>query len=197
MARKLKDGRGRSSAANLRPVKRRDEEQLRRVYREQLRAVYAFHAYRVPQAVAEDLTQATFERVVRHWSRFDPAVASERTWVLAIARNVQIDHFRRQAHRKAVSTDEHPALLDALTETRDPLAVALSHEGLVGWLGQLGEREREVVALRFGADLSAREVAEMTGLSEANVHQVASRALRKLRKAADSTQAADARAEGT
>ena len=62
-------------------MKRRDEEKVRRVYREQLRAVYAFHAYRVPRVVAEDLTQATFERVVRHWNRFDPALASERTWV--------------------------------------------------------------------------------------------------------------------
>ncbi len=162
-----------------------DDNELRRVYREQLRSVYAFHAYRVTRETAEDLTQATFERVIKHWRRYDPALASERTWVLAIARNVLTDHFRRQSHRGVVSTDEHPALLDALKDTADPLARALSQAGLVRWLKELSPREQEVVALRFGAELTAREVAELCDLSEANVHQIASRGLKRLRALAD------------
>jgi RNA polymerase sigma-70 factor, ECF subfamily len=49
------------------------------------------------------------------------------------------------------------------------------------WLANLEPREREVLALRFAADLSAAEVARHLDLSEANVHQIASRALRRLR----------------
>jgi RNA polymerase sigma factor (sigma-70 family) len=48
-------------------------------------------------------------------------------------------------------------------------------------LAELTEREREVLALRFGGDLTAAEIAPILGLTLANVQQITSRALRKLR----------------
>lgn len=48
-------------------------------------------------------------------------------------------------------------------------------------LRELSDRDREVIALRFGGDLSAIEIAAVMGLSGANVHQILSRSLRKLR----------------
>ena len=86
----------------------RDDE-LREVYRDKVGAVYAFFSYSVSHDTAEDLTAATFERVVRSWSRFDPGLAGPRTWLMAIARNILADHFRRQTHRRTVSLDEHHA----------------------------------------------------------------------------------------
>ena len=160
-------------------------DELRRVYRAHVRAVFAFFSYAVGRDTAEDLTSQTFERVVRSWAGFDARRASERTWILTIARNVLTDHFRRERHRRVLSTDEHPVLLDALLDARDPLAARLSIDGLKGWLGALGERERLVLALRFGADLSAAEIAESTGLSVDNVHQIVSRSLRRLRELAE------------
>jgi RNA polymerase sigma factor (sigma-70 family) len=50
-------------------------------------------------------------------------------------------------------------------------------------LSKLSPRDREVIALRFGGDLNGPEIAEMTGLSLANVQQILSRSLRKLRDA--------------
>ncbi len=44
-----------------------------------------------------------------------------------------------------------------------------------------GERERELIALRFGGELTGPEIAELTGLSLANVQQILSRSLRKIR----------------
>ncbi len=155
------------------------------MYRAHVRAIYAFFAYSVDAHTAEDLTASTFERALRAFERFDDAKASERTWLLTIARNALTDHFRRQHHRRGPSTDEHPALLDALVSSEDPLAGQVTQETLRDWLSQLNERQQEVVALRYGADLSAREVAESIGISEANVHQITSRALRRLRDVAD------------
>lgn len=160
------------------------DDQLRRVYREHVRAVYAFHAYSVTSATAEDLTAGTFERVIRAWDRFDPAMASERTWILAIARNLLADHFRRQQHRTAVSLDEHPGLLDVIGPQEDWEAGRLEEDALRGWLSHLKPRDRQVLALRYGADLSAEDVASMLDLTPANVHQIASRALRRLRELA-------------
>jgi RNA polymerase sigma factor (sigma-70 family) len=156
-------------------------EELRRVYRDHVDAVYAYLAYSVDRGAAEDLTAATFERVVRSWGRFDARRGSERTWVLAIARNLLTDHFRAGRHRTAVSTDEHPGLLDRLVDDGEPLAAQLTAEELARWLAPLGQREREILALRYAADLTTAEIAGMLGLTDANVQQINSRSLRRLR----------------
>jgi RNA polymerase sigma factor (sigma-70 family) len=159
---------------------RQPAEALRDVYRDNVDAVYAFFTYSVGHETAEDLTAATFERVVRSWDRFDPKRAGARTWILAIARNILTDHFRRESHRKAVSLDEHPALAASLASSDDPAARYLSTDTVREWLRGLEPRERELLALRFGADLPASEIARALDLTEANVHQIASRALHRL-----------------
>ncbi len=166
-------------------LRRRDNaDELSRVYREHVDAVYAFFGYSLREAAAEDLTSATFERVLRSWRKYDPARGSERAWILAIARNQLVDHYRRQSHRDALSTDEHPGLIETLGSGEEPLERVLSADELRRWLGVLGERERQIVALRYAADLPANDIAEIVGLSSANVHQILSRSLRRLREAA-------------
>lgn len=166
-------------------LRRRDDAELRRVYRSHVDAVFAFLAYSVPQATAEDLTSATFERVIKAWRSYDPAKASERTWVLTIARNILIDHYRRERIRRATSLDAHPELAESRSTGEDEFERILSDDALRAWLAPLSEREREVVALRYAADMPATEIARITGLSPANVHQIASRSLRRLRALAE------------
>jgi RNA polymerase sigma-70 factor (ECF subfamily) len=155
----------------------RAKSDFARVYEEHVWTVYGFLAYRLgdPQ-VAEDLTQATFERALRAWSRFDPRRASERTWLLAIARNLLIDHHRRDRSSRTEPLHERHAPSVAGPEER-----VTGSPDLSAALSKLGERDREVIALRFGADLSGPEIAHLLGLSLASVQQTASRALRKLR----------------
>jgi RNA polymerase sigma-70 factor (ECF subfamily) len=156
------------------------------VYRRHIQAVYAFFAYSVPEPTAEDLTSNTFEKVLRSWSQFDATRGSERTWILAIARNVLMDHFRREKHRQTASTDANPVLLEALNSvTADHVERILTTAEIRDLLEPLGERARQVLALRFGADLQANDIAEILGLSAANVHQILSRSLRQLREAAE------------
>jgi RNA polymerase sigma-70 factor, ECF subfamily len=182
-----------AAAAALRPIATRrfgparwsrspaPRDELLDVYRDNVNAIYAFFSYSVSHETAEDLTAATFERVVKAWSRFNPETARPRTWILAIARNVLTDHFRRQSHRSAISLDEHPALAASLASSDDPAARLLSFDVVRRWLSELEPREREVLALRYEADLLAAEVALHLDVSEANVHQISSRALRRLR----------------
>lgn len=160
---------------------RTDSDELRQVYRDHVDAVYAFFAYSVTRPVAEDLTSATFERVLRAWKSYDPRKAAVRTWILAIARNQLTDHYRRARHRTARSIDEEPALIEGLA-SEDAAGEVAERDAFRSLLTGAGEREREVLALRYGADLSANEVADLLGLSSANVHQIASRALRRLRE---------------
>src|SRR4051794_15489015 len=113
--------------------RRSSDPELQRVYRDHVSAIYGFFGYSVSRETAEDLTASTFERVIRAWSDFDPERGPERAWVLAIARNLLTDHYRRQRHRMTVSTDEHPVLLDVLASD-DWVAARLTHAELHTWL---------------------------------------------------------------
>jgi RNA polymerase sigma factor (sigma-70 family) len=149
-----------------------------RVYENQVWRVYGFFAYRVEgRELAEDLTQGTFERALRAWSRFDRRRGSEATWLIAIARNLLIDHHRRDRSARHEPIDEEALPVVAGPEER----FAASAE-LVQALAQLAARDREVIALRFGGDLSGPEIAALLDISLANVQQVLSRSLRKLRE---------------
>jgi RNA polymerase sigma factor (sigma-70 family) len=142
--------------------------------------VYGFLAYRIhDQAAAEDLTQATFEHALRAWSRFDARKGSHRTWLLAIARNLLIDHHRRD---RSSRTEIDEAMLPAVAGPED--RPTPSHE-IADALGQLADRDREIIALRFGGDLTGPEIAALLGLTLANVQQILSRSLRKLRSILD------------
>lgn len=171
------------------------------VYEENADAVHGYLAYRCSGLQeAEDLTQLTFERALRAWPRYDPARASARTWLLAIARNALIDERRRR--RPELSIDAPGEDGEASLATGS-LTTAGPEQRLGGVSGELDDalarvqpREREVLALRYGADLNAAEIAEMLGLSVANVHQLNSRGLRKLRSELEARSRAGGRSGG-
>jgi RNA polymerase sigma-70 factor, ECF subfamily len=150
---------------------------LARAYEDHLDDVYGFLRYRLarPQD-AEDMSQAVFERAARARERFDPARASPKTWLLTIARNLLIDHFRSSAGKIDVELSD----LDATHAHHDDVDLGISPQ-LASALQKLRVRDREVLALRFGADLPAEDIATITGLRSANVHQILSRSLRRLR----------------
>ena len=154
-----------------------EHTEFARVYEEQIWRVYGFLAYRLgDRETTEDLTQLTFERALRAWSRYDPRRASISTWLLRIAHNALIDHQRR-GQAVLAKPDELQ-----LASTPGPEERFAGSPELIEALGQLGEREREVLALRYGGDLTGAEVAAVLGLSVANVQQIGSRALRRLRE---------------
>ena len=153
------------------------------VYDEEVWRVYGYFAYRLrSRADAEDLTQVTFERALKAWDRFDPERAEISTWLLAIARNALTDHHRRSRHRTGPSlSDGTVADRDLPSEEGPEERLGVSPE-LAAALAKLSRRERGVLALRFGADLRGPEIAELLDMSLANVQQVMSRALRRLRR---------------
>src|SRR5262245_17691665 len=149
------------------------------LYAEQLPRVYNFFRYRVGDgAVAEDLTSVTFEKAWRARGRYRWDLGAFSTWLLTIARNVAIDHYR-QARRHApleaaasVPGGESP---EELAERRSDL------DRLARLLERLEDRERELLALKYGAGLTNRAIAKLTGLTESNVGTIVHRAIRDLR----------------
>jgi RNA polymerase sigma factor (sigma-70 family) len=160
----------------------RDDE-FERLYAVEAQGLYGYLAYRTgDRALAQDLLADVFERALRARGRYDRRKGSARTWLYAIAGNLLVDHARRQAAgARAVERAGPPAeseldrRIEALPE-RDALAHALA---------TLSDEEREAVALRFGADLTVPEMAELTGEPLTTVEGRVYRALRKLRTAMD------------
>jgi RNA polymerase sigma-70 factor (ECF subfamily) len=166
------------------------------VYDEHVWRVYGFFAYRMrSRADAEDLTQQTFERALRSWSRYDPSRAGVATWLLVIARNLLIDHVRADRSSRRQPLDELDAGHAALADRGEQPDLGLEPD-LERALAGLGVREREIIALRFGGELSGPEIAEAMGLTLANVQQILSRSLRRMRTVLDEGEAAPARREG-
>jgi RNA polymerase sigma-70 factor, ECF subfamily len=156
-----------------------DEVDWNVVYAEQLPRVYNFLRYRVGDGpVAEDLTSITFEKAWRARKRYRRDVAGFGTWLMAIARNVAVDHFRahrRHAPLEAVAEVAGGATPEELAERRSDL------ERLGRLLEGLPERERELVALKYGAELTNRDIARLTRLSESNVGTLLHRTVHDLR----------------
>jgi len=163
------------------------EASFAHVYERHVWRVYGFLAYRLrDRDLAEDLTQATFERALRAWARFDPRRGSESTWLLSIAHNLLIDHYRRDRAGAWDPIDE-----GVQAATPGPEANLGAAAELVDALAMLSQRDREVLALRFGGDLAGPEIAAVLGLSLANVQQILSRSLRKLRQILETPQRQD------
>jgi len=148
------------------------------VYREEMPRVFNYLRYRgLDRATAEDLTSATFEKAWRARDRYRRDRAAVSTWLLAIARNVAIDHFRR-------TRPEVPLVEDEARDEETPETAALragQSLRLTELLRALPERERELLALKYGADATNRAIATLTGLSESNVGTILHRTIGALR----------------
>ena len=153
------------------------------VYDEHVWQVYGFFAYRMRnRADAEDLTQQTFERALQGVVALRPARARRRhVAASSIARNLLVDHLRADRSARQQPLDE----LDSRRMTRSSIASSARPGARArpraGAREPRTAREREIIALRFGGELSGPEIAEATGLSLANVQQILSRSLRRMR----------------
>jgi RNA polymerase sigma-70 factor (ECF subfamily) len=149
------------------------------VYHEQLPRIFNFFLYRVgDEPLAEDLTAATFEKAWKARERYRRDLGAFSTWLFRIARNVASDHFRHQ--RPEVALDEART-----ASVGRPVEEVIQQEGdfarLVVMLTGLEARERELIALKYGAGLTNRAIAELTGLSESNVGTILHRVVSRLR----------------
>jgi RNA polymerase sigma-70 factor (sigma-E family) len=138
-------------------------------------------AYRVAfrllgsRADAEEIAQETLARAYDRWPKLTGGGRGRPDgWVSTVAANLAIDRWRRAGRRLEVHAEVEPS--GPSDETTTALRLAL-HEALA----RLPRRQREVVVLRFLADLPEAAVAASLGCSVGTVKQHASRGLARLR----------------
>jgi RNA polymerase sigma-70 factor, ECF subfamily len=139
-----------------------------------IRRVYSYAAYRLGDGPdAEDVTSETFERALRYRDSFDSRRGDPASWLIGIARRCIAD----AALSRELPTDE-PAER-AVEGHEDDIMRRIE---LAAAIAQLDERDRELVALRYGADLTARQIGELFDLKTNAVEVALHRALARLRR---------------
>ena len=132
---------------------------------------------RVPDP--EDALGEVFLHVARDIGRFSGDDAALRRWVFSIAHNRSMDAHRKakrdRSTLEAEISEGRSAPIDAPREPVDPELLAA--------LAALSDEQREVVVLRFVADLPLEAVAKITGRSPGAVKAMQHRAMDNLRKA--------------
>lgn len=150
-----------------------------RVFQEQAPRVYNYFRFRLGSHIdVEDLTSRTFEKAWRAREQYSRDLAGFSTWLFKIAQNVVIDHFR--ARRNHVSIDDAPPLAADTTPEKDAERGS-DLARLAALTKDLSERDRDLIALKYGAVMTNREIAKLTGLSESNVGTLLHRLVQSLR----------------
>jgi RNA polymerase sigma-70 factor, ECF subfamily len=146
-----------------------------------IRRVYAYVAYRVGDGPeAEDLTSETFERALRYKKSYDPAKGEPVQWLLGIAKRCIDGRGPRMELTGEWADEAGPGSIEEDTIRRLTVANAVSG---------LDDRDRELIALRYGADLTARQIAELLGARTNAIEVALHRALGRLRESFSETDA--------
>jgi RNA polymerase sigma-70 factor (ECF subfamily) len=149
------------------------------MYRDHAAAVWRYARARLPSdADADDLTSDVFARALRSAAGFDEQRGNPRMWLMGIARHATADWYRRRPR------EEPRADVPDSVASDEPSAAALrAEEGgeVRALLARLTDREREAVALCFGAELSAAEIGALLDTSETGARMLVHRAVTKLR----------------
>jgi RNA polymerase sigma factor (sigma-70 family) len=142
-----------------------------------IRRVYAYVAYVVGSGPdAEDLTSDAIERAVRYRDSYDPAKGTPSAWLIGIARRCITDRHGEPPPLPDEALEQLPDPRGDVTEVVDRLAVQAA-------VATLAPRDRELIALRYAADLTTRQIGELLGLQPNAVDVALHRALARLREA--------------
>jgi RNA polymerase sigma-70 factor (ECF subfamily) len=140
-----------------------------------IRRVYAYVAYRLGDGPdAEDVTSDAFERALRYRSSYDSGKGPPAAWLVGIARRAVDDHLASRRPLPEPDLGERPA-------PGDLEADAVRRIMLTAAVAKLDGREQELVALRYGADLTARQIGELLDMRTNAVEVALHRALARLR----------------
>ena len=151
------------------------------LYRDARDDVFAYTATLLrDNAAAEDVTAQAFERAYKRRSRFDARRGSPRAWLFGSPATRRSTSCAAEARgdRRAPEPPSEPGPDEAAE-------LAAERDAVRGALGKLAARDREVIALKYHAELSNAEIAEVLGVSATNAGTLLHRAMNKLREAVD------------
>ena len=160
----------------------RDTSAFAQLYDEHLSTIYRYVFYKVGDGgLAEELTAEVFSKAWERIDRFQWRNLPFQHWLIRIARNVVVDHWRSLRRIASPIDDLHEAASEE-TAPDEQVSRDLEIEALRKALMRLPDEQRDVLILRFIEGYPHADTAAVLGKSVVAVRQIQSRALKSLQK---------------
>jgi RNA polymerase sigma-70 factor (ECF subfamily) len=155
-----------------------DQDALTAIYERYSAAIYRYIYFRVGEVeLAEDLQAEVFLRMLEGIHRYEDRGWPISAWLYRIAHDRTIDTIRRRRSRQQVPLEAW----NGTSEGPDvSIEVRFDHEELKRMLEELTDEQRQVIHLRFMADMSVQEVARTLGRTEGSVKALQHRGIQSL-----------------
>lgn len=167
-------------------AKQGDKEAWGEIYQAHVDRVYRYVASKVGRGMeAEDLSEQVFIKAIQSLHSFKWQDKPLLAWLLSIAHNLVVDHWRKRATQERFLASQNPGALETNNED-DPERLTerkLQMEDVRYCMSRLTPAQREVISLRFAAELSLEETAQTMKRSVGAVKALQHSALLALRKA--------------
>jgi len=174
--------------AALKSAKQRDEQAMTILFRAIHPSLEHYLRRQAPD-VAEDLASEAWLAVAKGLPEFQGGVDEFRAWLFTIAHRRAVDHYRGTSRRPRSVFREEDDLTGAPSGTDRVLSAEVTaieelstDDAIAALVRDLPSAQAEIVLLRVVADLSVKQVAEVTGRSPGSVRVLQHRALRHLAK---------------
>lgn len=156
------------------------------LYDHYLPRIYKYIRYRVGDPhEAEDLTSRVFELVVSKIGSYQKDKAPFSSWIFTIAHNTMTDYIRAQKRNRCVPIEWMGQIACTGDSPADTLIRREKLDKLLKAMTRLGDRERDLIGLKFAAGLTNGAISEITGLTKSNVAVIIYRAVQRLRSELD------------
>lgn len=158
------------------------DEYFEWIYDNYFERVYKFLSYRLGnRSELSDLTSIVFLKIYEALDSYDNDKGTLDVWIFRIARNTLYDYYRKNSKRKFVSMDQIEDLFESDHRVEREVEKKSEVEYLRNLVAYLPEREKNIIALKFGAELKNTEIANLLGLSVSNVGVILHRTISQLR----------------
>jgi len=171
-----------SDEALVAQAQQRNEACMAALYERYYDRIYRYTLSRLGnQADAEDLTQETFLKMVDKLHTFRWQGIPFTAWLFRIANNSVVDMIRRRSRQPQQELNE-AIPLESGKQVEEQVEFSLTLKEVITAMARLTSNQQEVLAMRFGAELSVKETAKALGKAEGTVKSTQLQALQALRR---------------
>lgn len=178
----MKERTGADGLSHLTRANSDDGDKFVKRYNEYFPRMYAYLYGRLgDKELARDIAAEVFEKAFTKSAtlRSEDAFGA---WIFTIARNAVASYWRKNRSRAELAQDMGDQLDVLNPSPEESLMEQEQIAALMRFVRQMGQREQDILALKFDAELGNREIAEIMHLSEVNVRVIFYRTLKKLRE---------------
>lgn len=156
-----------------------DKKAFGQLYEAYVPKIYRYcYQKTLQKSIAEDITSEIFFKALDRIDRFDPQKSSFKTWLYTLARNTIIDHYRTFNETEDI---EDVWGIESSDDVAEEVSQKMEYQELHKHMKSLSNESRDYLILRFWNELTFKEIAEITGKSEASIKMNVQRSIKALK----------------